>query len=55
MKVGPRFKHKDKIEEILRLVGLGMPERQICHMLGVGKGTVNRAKRSQPLQSPLTS
>lgn len=40
----PREHLEDKIMEILELVAKGMPERQICHILGVGKGTVHRAK-----------
>lgn len=39
--------HDNKIEEILRLVSIGMPERQICKMMGVGKGTVYRCKKME--------
>ena len=51
MPVGrPITHHEDKIMEILRLIALGTPERQICKMLGVGKGTVHRAKTRYELQ-----
>lgn len=37
--------HDDKTKEIIRLLSLGWPERQICEKMGVGKGTIYRVKK----------